>query len=145
MIMRNSKTINLIYVFICVVLLLFIYKYWNLSNQNYLMESKLLSNDETIKNLLEQKSYYEKLNAIDGGKLDDLNTKLKKQDEDVAIFKRRFDEKNEELEKQIFKNNELKEALLEKESDLGNKTLSLTGKFISSRELSNQAIKYSLK
>ena len=111
------------------------------------MESKLLSNDETIKNLLEQKSYYEKLNAIDGGKLDDLNTKLKKQDEDVVIFKRRFDEKNEELEKQIFKNNELKEALLEKESDLGNKTLSITGKLkpISSRDVSNQAIRYFFK
>jgi len=76
-----------------------------------------------------------------------MNTKLKKQDENVVIFKRRFDEKNEELEKQIFKNNELKEALLEKESDLGNKTLSITGKLkpISSRDVSDQVIKYFFK
>ena len=129
MIMRNSKTMNLVYIFFCVIFLSVIYKYWKISNDNFLMKTKLLSNDETIKNLLDQKSYFEKLNAINDGKLDDFSTKLKKQDEEIVIFKRRFDEKSEELEKQLFENSELREAYLAKKSDLGNKTFSITGKF----------------
>ncbi len=118
MLIRNSKTINIISIFICVIFLTFVYKYWNLSNENYLMKSKLLSNDETVKTLIDQKSYFEKLNALNDGKLEDLNSKLRDQSVDIGVYKRRYDQKKEEFDKQLSKTNELIENLAIKDNAL---------------------------
>jgi len=82
------------------------------------MKSKLLSNDETVKTLIDQKSYFEKLNALNDGKLEDLNSKLRDQSVDIGVYKRRYDQKKEEFDKQLSKTNELIENLAIKDNAL---------------------------
>jgi chromosome segregation ATPase len=105
---RNSKTPTFVIIGLCVLLLIFVYKYWNLSDQNNFLSERLISNEDKLSNLNEKKAYLEKQGDIASGKIKLFEEKINsysdvmvKKDAEIAELRVKLKEKTQDYQNQI--------------------------------------------
>ena len=107
---RNSKTPTFFTVFLCIIIVVISYKYWQLSDQYSYANSNRILTEEKVSNLIEKKAYLEKQTDIASERLKLLEDKvfdyenlLSKKDQELTNVKSSLEAGKTELVKQMLR------------------------------------------
>ncbi len=115
---RNSKTPTFVFIGLCIILFVMTYNYWNLTEENNMLNQNIILAEDKITNLIEKKAYLEKQTDINSEKVKMFEDKIAgfsnvmlKKDSELNEIKTQLDEKIKQFESFQDEYNKNKESL----------------------------------